>query len=564
VRRRLKELSLGLKAGQGAGRRPGGLPHKLLAVLAVMPMICAAEPMLFVHFKEPANMGVFFATSDDGYHWKSLNNGKVWLPIQHAGELIRDPFLTRGPDGEFHMVWTWGWRGTSIGYAHSPDLVHWSDQREIPLMAWTPGTRNTWAPEIYWDQGKKAWLVIWSSTVTGKHEGNRIYSAWTANFSDFTTPAIFFDPGYVVIDATILEARGKYYLVFKDERPEPLRKQMKIAESNSLEGPWTNISEAFTRSWSEGPSAIQVGDEYVVYYDHYRPPLRYEAVASKDLKNWTEVTDRMQLPAAAKHGSFLKITEEEKRRIEAAHGSAMAAVQQSLPDLYHDERSGDGPYLTEAGWKPLLNGKDLSGWHGDGEGTNEWFTSPGVTWRRVWGPLRLNARAGAGDRIVNGREGKTLNLVTDEKFGSYELYLEFMLAKGSNSGVFLHGLYEIQVFDSFGFDGSMTVGDCGGIYEQPEGGGGSPPARNAAKPPGEWQSLRIWFQGPQFDAEGKLMAKAKVARVMLNGVAVQENFTVPGPTLSHMKIAPAARNPIMLQGDHGPVAYRNVYVKVLD
>jgi hypothetical protein len=77
-----------------------------LAVTALLSahVTCAAEPMLFVYFKEPANMGIFFATSSDGYHWQPLNGGKPWLPIEHSGELMRDPFLTRGPDHEYHLV----------------------------------------------------------------------------------------------------------------------------------------------------------------------------------------------------------------------------------------------------------------------------------------------------------------------------------------------------------------------------------------------------------------------------------------------------------------------------
>lgn len=243
---------------------------------------------------------------------------------------------------------------------------------------------------------------------------------------------------------------------------------------------------------------------------------------------------------------------------------SLPCAAQKLPDLYHDERYGDPPFLTEAGWRPLLNGHDLAGWHGDGAAANEWFTARGVTWRRVFSPARLTAKAAPGDRIVNGRDGKAANLVTDEKFGSFELYLEFLLAKGSNSGVFLHGLYEVQIFDSFGFDGPLTVGDCGGIYEMPNGGGGSPPARNAARPPGEWQRMSIWFQAPRFDGAGRMTAKPKVLRVMLNDVPVQESVTLEGPTVSHLEIQPAARNPIMLQGDHGPVAYRNIYIKPLE
>jgi hypothetical protein len=240
---------------------------------------------------------------------------------------------------------------------------------------------------------------------------------------------------------------------------------------------------------------------------------------------------------------------------------AGALTAQQLPDLYHDEAHGDPPFLTESGWRPLLNGRDLGGWHP--EGASEWFTARSVVWKRVFSPLKLAAKAAPGDRIVNGKDGKTAHLITDQKFGSFELYLEFLLAKGSNSGVFLHGLYEVQIFDSYGYSGPLTVGDCGGVYET-EAGGGSPPAVNAARPPGEWQSLRIWFQAPKVDAAGKITQRPRILRVMLNELPVQENVTLPGPTVSHMNHPEAPRNPIMLQGDHGPVAFRNIYIKDRD
>jgi hypothetical protein len=240
---------------------------------------------------------------------------------------------------------------------------------------------------------------------------------------------------------------------------------------------------------------------------------------------------------------------------------AAPLAAQKLPDLYKDELHGDPPFLSQPGWRPLLDGKDLNGWTSDGGVPHEWFTSPAVNWRRVFGPTRLVAKAGPGDRIVNGREGKTANLVTSERFGSFELYLEFLLARGSNSGVYLHGLYEVQIFDSHGYSGPLTIGDCGGIYQQDDSSGGSPPSINAAHPPGEWQSLHIWFQAPRFDASGKKIANARVLRVLLNDAPIQENVEVPGPTLSHLKIAESDRNPLMLQGDHGPVAFRNLYVR---
>jgi beta-xylosidase len=288
----------------------------------MMALLCAASlhaaQYLFAYFKDPGSSGVYYALSEDGLHYAALNNGNPVLAPERGG-LMRDAFITRGPDGEFHMVWTWEWRDTKIGYAHSKDLIHWSKQIEVPLMKDVPGTRNTWAPEIYWDAPKSAWLIIWSSTVGGnaseKILDNRIYYSLTKDFRTFTNPAIFFDPGYNVIDATILKTNGKFYLVFKDERPEPLKKFIKIAVGPTVEGPWTTVGEEFTESWSEGPSALKVGDRYIVYYDHYREPRRYEAVESKDLEHWTPITDQTSFPQGCKHGSFLAISKEEATRL---------------------------------------------------------------------------------------------------------------------------------------------------------------------------------------------------------------------------------------------------------
>jgi Domain of Unknown Function (DUF1080) len=234
---------------------------------------------------------------------------------------------------------------------------------------------------------------------------------------------------------------------------------------------------------------------------------------------------------------------------------------QKLPDIYHDEAHGDPAFLFEPGWRPLLNGKDVSGWHSVDGSSHEWFTSRGVVWKRIWNPKYLVAAHERGDRLINGDAGKTANLVTDDKFGSFQLYLEFMTARGSNSGVYLHGLYEVQIFDSFGYAGPLMVGDCGGIYERERLGGGSPPAVNASRPPGEWQSMRIWFEAPHFDSAGKKIVNAKVWRVLLNEEVIQQNVELQGPTVSAVHIPEAPTNPIMLQGDHGPIAFRNIQIK---
>jgi hypothetical protein len=140
-----------------------------------------------------------------------------------------------------------------------------------------------------------------------------------------------------------------------------------------------------------------------------------------------------------------------------------------------------------------------------------------------------------------------------------------MAPQGSNSGVYLQGLYEVQVFDSYGV-ASPKTSDCGAIYHRwidNKPVGGSAPKMNASRKPGEWQSFHIWFRAPRFDASGKKTGNARFLRVLHNGVEVQKDVEVDGPTRAHMNIPEAALNPLMLQGDHGPVAYRNLYMRPL-
>lgn len=291
-----------------------------IAFCVCAPLLTAKDYFLFSYFIEPAKSGVYYALSSDGYHWSPLNDGKPVIAPQYAGELTRDIFITRGPDKKFHAVWTWGWREKSIGYAQSDDLVHWSEQRQMPLMAAMPKTVHTWAPEIYWDSNKSKWLIIWSSIAEGESR-NRIYSSFTEDFRTFSKPEVFFDPGYDVIDATILHAESAYYLIFKDQTKTPLLYKLRTAQGPSLEGPWSKISDTLTESWSEGPSALKVGHGYFIYYDHYRSvpgheTIRYEALHSSDLKHWSPVTEQVTFPKGCKHGSFLKITPQEAKRLE--------------------------------------------------------------------------------------------------------------------------------------------------------------------------------------------------------------------------------------------------------
>jgi hypothetical protein len=122
--------------------------------------------------------------------------------------------------------------------------------------------------------------------------------------------------------------------------------------------------------------------------------------------------------------------------------------------------------------------------------------------------------------------------------------------------VYFQGQYEVQILDSFGKkDADLKYGDLGGIYNT------APPRTNASKAPGEWQTLEVVFRAPRFDAAGKKTENARFVRVVLNGTVVHENVEVKEPTTASLGGPEKPRGPLMLQGDHGPVAFRNLRLK---
>ena len=274
-------------------------PVLVVAIARLVTTSHAADYFLLTSFRGNGEDGLHLALSTDGYHWQALKEDCSFLKPEGGGyKLMRDPCLAQGPDGIFHLVWTSGWtaeKGKVIGYARSRDLVHWSEQKAIPIMENEPATRNIWAPEIFYESGQKRWLVFWSSTIPGRFPesdqtgdngyNHRFYCATSRNFQTFSASRLLFDPGFNAIDATLLQAGSKFYLFFKDERKQPLKKNLRYAVADQPEGPYGQPSEPFTRDWVEGPSAIKIGNEYLVYFDHYAQPQYYGAVRSKDLRH---------------------------------------------------------------------------------------------------------------------------------------------------------------------------------------------------------------------------------------------------------------------------------------
>jgi 3-keto-disaccharide hydrolase len=207
-----------------------------------------------------------------------------------------------------------------------------------------------------------------------------------------------------------------------------------------------------------------------------------------------------------------------------------------------------------------FNGTDLKGWKPRNEKNNKWvvgFAALDEKEPRQFTTTVLKPGQEGGPRtheLINdlkkGEHGT--DLYTDEKFGDCLVELELMVPKGSNSGVYLMGEYEVQVLDSYGKE-KVGPGDMGGIYNT------AAPKKNACKKPGEWQKFVIDFQAPRF-ADGKKTSNALFRKVTLNDEVIHEMVEAPKPTGSELSAKEVATGPLMIQGDHGPVAVRNIKI----
>jgi hypothetical protein len=219
---------------------------------------------------------------------------------------------------------------------------------------------------------------------------------------------------------------------------------------------------------------------------------------------------------------------------------------------------------AEEGWMDLTGSQTFDAWRppvGAWAVVGEVHLDPS-------NPKRLAAEPGIGI-VYNGPAGRANNLITKEQFADVEAHVEFLIPKGSNSGVKFEGVYEIQIFDSWGKT-DLTGSDCGGIYPRADLlpryhylDEGHPPRVNAARSAGEWQTLDVIFRAPRFDASGKKVADARFDKVVLNGQVIHEDVAAATPTGNAWVRKETPRGPLLLQADHGPVAFRNVRIRPL-
>ncbi len=205
----------------------------------------------------------------------------------------------------------------------------------------------------------------------------------------------------------------------------------------------------------------------------------------------------------------------------------------------------------------LFDGRSLENWQVKGDrAKSRWMVGKAAV--SPENPKLLINKGGMGEMInLASHHGQSLDIYSKQEFGDCRIELEVMVPQGANSGIYVMGEYEIQVLDSWGKGNNLSGGDMGAVY------GAQPPKINATRRPGQWQKYVIEFQAPRFDAAGRKTENAKLLKVELNGVVLHEDLVLAGSTGGALRGKESAKGPLMFQGNHGPVAYRNIIVKPL-
>ncbi len=278
---------------------------------------------VFSYFKTESE-AMHLAVSDDGLQWRELNNGLPVLKGTTGKCTLRDPFIIQARDGLFHLLATDGWGSRSIVHATSRDLVDWSDQELLPVMEKVEGTQNCWAPECFYDREDDLYRILWSSTVRPdveeKVRDHRIWSVTTRDFQKFSEPELFFDPGYSVIDASVIRHERRYMMAFKDERGENVKgtqyKGIRMAFAKRGAGPFEDVTDLVTPHLVEGPALFRAGGRFVMLYDHFMEEGHYGASVSDDGVHWDTADGGLVMPFAPRHGGLIEVSDSLGRRLQ--------------------------------------------------------------------------------------------------------------------------------------------------------------------------------------------------------------------------------------------------------
>jgi len=328
-----------------------------------------------------------FALSNDGYHYRALNQNKPVLDpskISATGG-VRDPHILRGADGKtFYMVATdmntekFGWDTPDSGMVllKSKDLIHWTSRVvNVPLLFKEfAGVNRVWAPQTIYDPQQKKYMIYWSMR-TGK-AADIIYYAY-AN-KDFTglesaPKQLFYKPdGGACIDGDIVYKDGKYHLFFKTEGSG---KGIKIAVSSQLTKGYVLMDKYVQQTSSpvEGSGTFKLNNstDYILMYDRYTEG-KYQFTRSRDLVNFKAIDDEISMNFRPRHGTVMPITAEEAKALSShwmnADDMILAAQSKAVKKInIAFDTAGKKAYL------PVMPGTNLAAFNPD------FTTFPGIS-----------------------------------------------------------------------------------------------------------------------------------------------------------------------------------------
>jgi len=320
-----------------------------------------------------SNEQVYFALShgNNALNWRELNAGQPVLTSTLGDKGARDPFIIRSPEGDkFYQIATdllinddGNWDASqrtgskSILVWESTDLVHWTNERLVQVSPDTAG--NTWAPEAYWDDNLGAYVVFWASKIYAEsdpnHTGdtyNKMMYATTRDFYTFSAPQVWNDPGYSVIDSTVIKNNDAFYRFTKDERSSsstPCNKFIIEEKSTELRSTdWDHVKDCIgsgSISQGEGPLVFKsnVEEKWYLFIDEFGG-RGYVPFETTDLDSgvWT-VPASYSLPGNPRHGTVLPVTADEYDKLLRAYAPDQIVV--SLQDVAVTTGAGQAPVL---------------------------------------------------------------------------------------------------------------------------------------------------------------------------------------------------------------------------
>jgi len=291
---------------------------------------------LFVHFigEEKDGEQIYFSVSQDGLHWKDLNNARPVLFSQTGTCGVRDPFPVRNPKtGVIYLLATdlrieagKGWKvaqengSRSIIVWETKDLVHWTKERSCEVGL--PAAGCVWAPEAVFDKEKEAFLVFFASKVKNQGEADgkyRIYATYTKDFKEFSETFLYMEKEKDIIDTTILESEGCCYRISKDETD----KKLILEKADSLMGEFVRIDSPVLTALEgvEGPEGYLLpdGKTWCLIADQFMAgkgylPMLTENLSSGDFRILSSEEYDMG-KTKKRHGGVLQITDEEYERL---------------------------------------------------------------------------------------------------------------------------------------------------------------------------------------------------------------------------------------------------------